>query len=216
MFQRDYLMRMIGQMTEVLGQVLQLRKERKQEEAVLLLDELLDRQFGLSSKLLKSLSDEDLLKLMSTNGVVQADNVQAVAIMFKQQALLHEELGNEDESYALGLKSLHLFMRLTLLDAPASVADPSAEAKELLEKLEKYELPVQTKRLQAEWYEAEGQYDLAENGLYELLEDGYADKEELEAFYRRLLLYEDDKLEAGGLPRGEVETGLADLSAYEE
>ncbi|MFD1954160.1 DUF6483 family protein [Paenibacillus thailandensis] len=217
MFQRDYLMRMIEQMTEAIGQVMQLRKERKQEEALQLLDDLLDRQFGLSARLLRSLSDEDLVKMMTQNGIVQADSLQAIAVMFKQQSEMQEELGRDDESYELGLKALRLFMRLTLLGAPATVADSAGEARQLLAKLNAYELPEDTKLLQAEWHEAEGEYDLAENILYELYEDGYITTEHLEQFYRRLLLYGDDKLEAGGLPREEVETGLADLgSAHKE
>ena len=69
MFQRDYFMRMIEQMTEVLGQVLKLRREQKQVDALQLIDELLDQRFRLSSKLIRSLSDEDLMKVMTTNGI---------------------------------------------------------------------------------------------------------------------------------------------------
>lgn len=211
MFQRDYLMRMIEQITEALGEVMQLRKERKQEEGLELLDDMLERQFGLSGKLIRSLSDDDLLKLMSANGVVQVDNLQAIAVTFKEQAELHEELGHEDESYELNVKALQLFMRLTLLGAPASIVNPADEARKLMDKLGEYELPVYMKRLQTEWHESEGEYDQAENLMYELLDDGHIEKEEMASFYRRLLLYEDGRLEEGGLPRNEIQSGLADL-----
>ncbi|WP_341279406.1 DUF6483 family protein [Paenibacillus sp. FSL H8-0537] len=211
MFQRDYFMRMIEQMTEAVGQVMQLRRELKQADALIVIDELLDRRFGLSGKLIRTLSDEDLLAVMTKNGVVETDNIQAIAILFKQEAELYEDLGKEAESFAHSLKALHLFMRLSLIDAPPTLANSSDEAAILLGKLSPYELSSRTKRLVAEWHESEGAFALAENIWYELLEDGAADKGEVAAFYMRLLPFQEDKLAAGGLPIEEIRTGLNSL-----
>ena len=52
MFERDYFMRMIGQMAQVMGQMMGLRKERKQEEALLIIDDLFNQQFRLNAKLI--------------------------------------------------------------------------------------------------------------------------------------------------------------------
>ncbi|QAY66892.1 DUF6483 family protein [Paenibacillus protaetiae] len=211
MFQRDFFMRMIEQMTEAAGQIMQLRKEQKQAEAIQLIDDLLDKDFGLSSKLLRSLSDEDLVAVMTTNGVVQTDQLQAIALLFKQQGELYEDLGQENEAYTRELQALQLFMRLTLLDAPTAIADSAKEAGELLDKLSDYELPIQTRMLEAEWHEATGRYDLAENTLYELLEDEGIDWQVIGSFYSRIRLIDDDTLEEGGLPRDEVDAAYVDL-----
>lgn len=213
MFQRDYFMRMISQMTEALGQVLGLRKQMKQEEALLVLDELLDKHFRLSSKLIRSLSDEDLIKVMTTNGLVDTDHLQAIAVLMKQEALLHGELGREAECYALYVRSLRLFLRLSLMGAEPTIVEPREQIAELLDLLSAYELPEPAKRLLMEWYEAEGRYDRLENIMYELLESGALTSEEASGIYQRMLERSDEALAAGGLPREEVRQGIADLEA---
>ncbi|GGG82428.1 DUF6483 family protein [Paenibacillus radicis (ex Gao et al. 2016)] len=213
MFQRDYFMRMIGQMTEAVGQIMQLKREMKHDEALLIIDELLDKRFGLSGKLIRSLSDKDLIGVMTTNGVVETDNLQAIAVLMKQEAELLEAQGKEEASFIHYLKSLHLFMRLSLLGAAPTLVEPAKEAEQLLDKLKLYELPEETKLLRAEWHEGESQFDQADNVLHELLEDGAIPKEEVVDFYRRLLLYDDEKLLSGGLSREELEQGVEELAA---
>ncbi|REK71463.1 DUF6483 family protein [Paenibacillus paeoniae] len=213
MFQRDYFMRMIGQMTEALGQVLGLRKQMKQEEALLVLDELLDKHFRLSSKLIRSLSDEDLINIMTTNGVVDTDHLQAIAILMKQEGVLHGELGREAECYEMYVRSLRLFVHLSLMGAEPTIVEPGEQINELLELLSAYELPSPAKRLLMEWHEADGRYDLTENMMYELLEAKTISPEEASAIYRRLLGLSDEALAAGGLPREEIRQGMADLES---
>ncbi|CAM4021221.1 DUF6483 family protein [Paenibacillus alkaliterrae] len=214
MFQRDYFMRMVEQMTEAIGQIMNLRRERKQEEALLVIDDLLDKRFRLSSKLIRSLSDEDLMKVMTTNGVLETDHMQAIALLMKQEALISGELGREDESFSANVKALQLFVRLSLAGAEPTIAEPREQIAELLEELRPYELPVPTKRLLIEWHIAEGRYDRAENVMHELLEDNALWTEEAAAIYRRMLLESDERLLAGGLPRDEVEQGLSALMQH--
>ncbi|RJX38754.1 hypothetical protein D3P09_14545 [Paenibacillus pinisoli] len=213
MFQRDYFMRMISQMTEALGQVLGLRKQMKQEEALLVLDDLLDKHFRLSSKLIRSLSDEDLIKVMTTNGLVDTDHLQAIAVIMKQEGLLQGELGRETECYGMYVRSLRLFIRLSLMGAEPTIVEPREQIHELLGLLSAYELPDSAKRLLMEWHEAEGRYDQTENIMYELLESGGLSAEEAEGIYHRLLAHSDEALEAGGLPREEIRQGIADLES---
>jgi len=213
LFRRDYLMNMIEQMTEAVGQILQLKRELKHQEALLVIDELLDKRFGISGNLIRSLSDKDLMAVLTTNGVIETDKLQAIAVTLKQESELHGELGNEDASFSSGLKALQLFMRLSLVGAEPTIVNPSKEAEQLLEQLKAYELPPHAKLLQAEWLEGEGQFARTEDVLYELLEDGIVTSEEVEGYYRRLLFYEDERLEAGGLPREEVQYGLDSLTS---
>lgn len=205
-------MRLIAQMTETVGQVMGLRRERKQEEALLYIGEELDKRFRLNARLIRSLSDEDLVRMMTTSGVVETANLHAIALLLKEEADIHDELGKPELSYPVRLKALQLFVRLAVLDAPSMLRTPSEEAREVLGKLGGYELPGGTKLLLLEWHELEGRYDQAENVLYELLEDEALPPDEAERFYRRLLLLPDESLEAGGLPREEVLDGLRALA----
>ncbi|MBW7455679.1 DUF6483 family protein [Paenibacillus sepulcri] len=207
MFQRDFFMRMIEQMTDVARQVMGLRREGKPEEALLIIDDMLDKQFRLNGRLIRSLSDSDLLRIMTTNGVVETANLHAIALLMKEEAAIYDEQGLPEKSYPVRLKALQLFMRLSLLDSPPMPRTPSEEALELLPKLDAYELPEETKALIYEWHDADKRYDQAENMMYELLEDGALSAEEALSFYQRLLLLPDELLEAGGLPRDEVKDG---------
>ncbi|MHA6480602.1 DUF6483 family protein [Paenibacillus sp. strain BS8-2] len=212
MFQRDYFMRMIAQMTEAIGVIMKLRKENKQEEALFVIDELLDKEFRLSSKLIRSLSDEDLIKVMTTNGLPDTDHLQAIALLLKQEALLLAELGRENDSFAGYVKALRLFLRLSLMGAEPTLSVPNDEIRNLLATLRPYELPVPAKRLLMEWHETEGRYDELENVMYELIEDMALSTADAAAIYKRLLMQEDDKLTAGGLPREEINQGLTELT----
>ncbi|NIK78644.1 hypothetical protein FHS15_003790 [Paenibacillus castaneae] len=211
MFQRDYFMRMIEQMTEAVGQIMNLKRERKQEEALFVIDDWLNKRFRLSSKLIRSLSDEDLLKVMTTNGIVETDNMGAIAVLMKQEAELCGELDREDESFAAYIKALHLFIRLSLIGAEPTIIEPRGQIEELLVQLEPYELPISTKRLLMEWYEAEAKFNLAEDMMHELLDDQMLQAADAATIYKRMLLHSDEDLEAGGLPRDEVVQGLQAL-----
>lgn len=207
MFQRDYFMRMIEQMSQVAGQVMGLRQERKQDEALVIIDELLDKHFRLNGKLIRSLSDADLVRMMTTSGVIETANIHAIALLMKEEADIFDDQERPELSYSVRLKSFHLFMRLALIDAPPMLRTPSEEAVELARKLSVYELPPETKLLMFEWHEADGRYDQAENMLYELVEDGVLPSDEATEFYRRMLLLPDESLAAGGLSREEVLQG---------
>ncbi|GIQ61807.1 hypothetical protein PACILC2_03750 [Paenibacillus cisolokensis] len=213
MLQRDYLMRMIEQVASAIGQVMGLRRQMRHQEALLVIDELLDSRFRLNGRLIRSLSDEDIVGMMTTNGVMETENIQAIALLLKQESEIYEEMGDGARAYPLQLKALQLFARLAAADAPKVLADSDAEAERLLLKLSDCELPAATKRLVMDWQESRGRYDQAENWLYELLVEGEAGRDEAVAFYRRLLPLPDERLAAGGLPREEVEEGLAQAEA---
>jgi hypothetical protein len=211
MFQRDYLTRMIEQITTAIGQVAGLRERKEHLEAMKVIDELFNRQFRLNSRLIRSLHGKDLMDMMTVNGAVDTISLQAVALLLKEQGELEAELDHENESYVRSLKALDLFLRLALIEAEPTVADPRKEAGELLAALREFELPADTKTLAYRWKELEGSYDEAENWLHELLEDEVLDAGTAAAFYHRLLLLPEDRLQAGGLSREEAELGLAAL-----
>lgn len=151
------------------------------------------------------------MKVMSTNGIVETDHLQAIAVLMKQEALLHGDVGREKECFDSYVRSLRLFVRLSLLDAEPTIVEPRTQIAELLELLSPYELPAPTKKLLMEWYEAEGKYDQTENMMHELLEANELTAADAVNTYKRLLCHSDDLLTAGGLPREEIEQGLADI-----
>ncbi|SDT16114.1 hypothetical protein SAMN05444162_3275 [Paenibacillaceae bacterium GAS479] len=203
MFQRDYFMRMIEQMAQVSGSLLGLRKTGKQEEALQVIEELLDKHFRMNARLLRSLSEEDLIRMMSRSGEPDTAMLHALALLFKEEADLLGDLGREAAAFQSRLKSLHLLLRISSLGAEPN---PDDTAEEQLRMLLPYELPTATKRLVAGWREEQGKYAQAEDLWYELQDDGQLQPGELDEFYNRLLPLSDEALERGGLSRSELST----------
>ncbi len=197
-------MRMIHQMSEAVGQIMGLRQQRENKEALLLVDELLDRNFRMNSRLLQSLSGEDIVRLMTRSGATDYSGLQSIAVLLREKAAIHEEEGDGALAFGLRVKALHLQLRSVLDGSGTIVADPEQEARALEQQVIPYELPESLKRLLLSWYEAGGRLADAENILHELLEDGELEFEEAEHFYVRMKQLGNERLQAGGLSIEEV------------
>ncbi|RRJ62008.1 hypothetical protein EHV15_02775 [Paenibacillus oralis] len=213
MLRRDYLVRMIEDMTEILGKVFALKQEKKSVEARTELDELYKRHFRLNAQLLGTLSAKDIVQMFRTGGEIEADKLQSLARLLKEEGDLLASSGEPDEGISRWLKSLHLYLTSALSGADRSLWDWEDKIAELRSLLQDYRLPAETGRLVFRYEEQEGRFDQAENVLFRLLEEEEISKDEGLAFYQRLLRLPPERLEAGGLPEEEVREGLAELES---
>lgn len=222
MYRRDYLVRMIEQMSEMLGQIMGLKKERKHTEVLQTLNDQWARWFRLNSRLAGSLSEKDLIAMLSQNGEVDPNALQIAAVLLKEEAAALDALGNSDEAYARRMKSLGLLLTASENGAEPEPIDGGYHIGELLNELRAYELPSAVWERLWQHFEREGSFAKAEDMLYQLLEysgdqEGAEDKSSLvssgTAFYERLLALDDEALEAGDLPRDEVMDGLERMRA---
>lgn len=219
MYERDWLLRMIREVAQVLGGISRLRDNGQLPEARRLADESLRHLLGFGITEAESLSGDSLIELVRlTRGSEDknqlfGDQVAALAFILQGIGSIHEASGDTDQSISMYLKSLQAHLTAAV---EAGVNSPQvADAIEgLVELLHEYVLPVPIKRLLWQWTENEGIYDQAENWLFELLESEPRDQALIKQgveFYRRLLDRNDDELERGGLPRDEVESGLTEM-----
>ncbi|MBQ4901978.1 hypothetical protein KB559_24500 [Paenibacillus sp. Marseille-P2973] len=218
MLRKDYLVRMIEEMTEIIGKVFDLKQQKKWIEALWELDELYKKQFRLNSRLIGSLGAKDIVELMRTGGTVEADKLQSLARLVKEEGEIYSQTGQSDESIFRLMKALHLYLAAGQHGTDRTLWNLDGEVRELLTRLQGYRLPPDTERLLLSYEESEGRYDQAENALYRLFQDGVATIEEGIAFYERLLLIDRERLEQGGLPEQEVREGLQSwmAAAHEE
>ncbi|WP_152396724.1 DUF6483 family protein [Paenibacillus guangzhouensis] len=211
MFQRDYLVRLIEEMTNVLGKAMGLRQDNKLIEAESEIDELLQRKFRLRGPLLQSLSAEDLIKMFTFNGVLESDRLQGVALLMKQQAMIEESRQDPGKAVQLRTKALHLLAYASTQGYPVKWVKTSEEIRGLEAELQGVYLSDTLHRLLWEHYASNGSYAKAEDHLFHLYHRDPEILLEGIAFYNRLLEQTDEDLEEGGLPREEVLQGLAQL-----
>ncbi|MFC3749885.1 DUF6483 family protein [Paenibacillus sp. GCM10012306] len=208
MFRRDYIVRMIEDMTTMVAKVLTLKQERKTTEALWEVDELLNRHFRLNSRLLNSLSVEDVIEMFRLGGIIESDKLQGVARLLKEESGIYTAAGNREEALFRSMRALHLYLYADMHGADRSLLSMTEEIDELLQEVQGYRIPAKTERLLLPYLESQGRYSKAEDSLYRLREQGENVAAEGKAWYERLLLKDPEELERGQLPLEEVKQGL--------
>ncbi len=207
---------MIEEMTEAVGEMLGLRRQQKNEQALEKLDGLLKRNFRMSEQMLRSLPPDELIQLFRQRGeAVDAESLQLVARMLQENAEIRENMGDEQEAASAWIKALHLYLYAALNGASRELVDYPVRIEEVSASLERYRLPAPVEHLIMLYEEREGRYVQAEDAMYRMLnaspEDDKDALEEGRMFYARLSAIEDDKLQEGGLTRAELEEGIEAL-----
>jgi hypothetical protein len=207
MFRRDYILRMVEDMTQMIAKVLTLKQERKTTEALWEIDELLNRHFRINSRLLNSLSVEDIIDMFRLGASLEVDKLQGVARMLQAEAGIYRAKNEEYAVIPRLMKALHLYLYADLHGADRKLLDITREIDEVLAEVEAYRLPLKTEHLLLPYLESAGRYGKAEDCLYRLYEQGADVAQEGYELYERLMLIEPDALERGNLPLTEVEQG---------
>ncbi len=212
----DFLSRLQAQLRETLEKVQTLATEGRLDDA---LSEVwaAERNLGLEHTLLSRLPSADLLKLLGPAGTPDIERTLVCAELLRAEFSIHTLRSDTDPATAQ--KALDLY--LAVLDAEPGFAPFYAARLDMLTDAllaQAGALPATTARDLAEVYRAVGRFDEAENWLYRW-RDAQPDTEQdavrgwAETFYRDLLELSDEALVKGGLPRAEVEEGLADVTS---
>jgi hypothetical protein len=212
MYQRDYLLRMIQMLAQVIARVLGQKDRKSIEEALLEIDRAGKMYVGLDSGMISSFSDEDLITLFHTGGSFDTTKCLALAELQYAEAQILELHHDDPDCRRKYQRSLHFFLAAVTEDRDISVQLYNDKIDDLLKKLDDCILPPNILKKLFLHYEQQGTYAKAEDILFELLETHQMEiKNDGIAFYKRLLCKKDDDLRKGNLPRNEVEDGLNEL-----
>jgi tetratricopeptide (TPR) repeat protein len=210
-YSRDYLMRQIEIAGQMLARILGLAKRGRRDEALGLFDQAYQPLLGVSARVVSTLSEEQLLSLLTSGSMPDLRRVSTVLELLKVEADLLDEAGNR-------AAAVHRYRRALALAgflAARSAAPPdTALAAGLVERVQALELPVAQRTQLARVLEALGRYADAEDALFEAIDADPGDPGPVEAaiaFCQRLLALEPLVLDAGGLPLDEVKASLAEL-----
>lgn len=213
MFQRDYILRMIEQLTHVMARFMRLKLQEERQELLIQLEEFYGKLMLPSAGLLLGMPDRELLELLSVNGEPDLDKTVGLALLFKEEGRVMEALERHGESSERFAKSLYLMVTSARLGADVPGVDCFQQIGELRELSRTYRIPEGTLVLLAEFYEAAGRFGLAEDVWFELLEGSPRPElylEDVRRFFGRILERPDGELDEGNLPRSEAEQGQAE------
>jgi tetratricopeptide (TPR) repeat protein len=211
LYQRDYLMRQIEIAGQMLARIIGLAKGGRRDQALGLFDQAYQPLLGVSARVVSTLSEEQLLGLLTSGSMPDLRRVATVLELLKVEADLHAEAGSQAAAVARYRRALAL---AGFLAARSETLPDAALAADLVERTATLELPVAQRLQLARVLEALGRYADAEDALFEAIDADPGDPGPVDtaiAFCQRLLALDPEALAAGGLPLEEVKATLAEL-----
>ena len=218
MIRRDYILRMVEEFIQALARIKMLQQGRRPEEAAGAIDEEFKRLVGQGAHVVAQLSETDLLAKLIQGEPTQVvrDKTLILSALLKEAGDLAAEQDRPKESRACHLKGLHLLLSVLAQGEDFEYPDFVPKVEVFVVSLQDSPLPIPTQALLMQHYERTGQFARAEDALFAMLDlqpDSSPIVEFGIAFYERLQRRGDAALEAGNLPRAEIESGLAQLRA---
>jgi tetratricopeptide (TPR) repeat protein len=204
-------MRQIEIAGQMLARILGLAKRGRGDEALGLFDQAYQPLLGVSARVVSTLSEEQLLSLLTSGSMPDLRRVATVLELLKVEADLLDEAGNRAAAVARYRRALAL---AGFLAARSAALPDTALAADLVERVGALELTVAQRTQLARVLEALGRYADAEDALFEAIDADPDDPGPVDAaiaFCQRLLALEPAALAAGGLPLDEVKASLAEL-----
>jgi hypothetical protein len=213
MIERDYFMRMINILTQMIARVLFLKNSKDFPKALLDIQTTSKTLLGVDGELMRQLSPDQIMLLFGSDLTVAVPKSYVTAILFKEEAEIRALMGEDEEPVRLNLRSLTLLLDVYEWAKEAIVPDHPKAIEETIAKLHGFVLPTELLEKLFRYRERVGQFDKAEDVLYDILETKPEFKTEGMLFYKRLLEKKDEELAKGGLPREEVVAGMAELKS---
>ena len=155
--QKDYILRVAEDVGRALAQIIYHEKIQDYEGAHSLIDDLLKQSVGMGSGFIHAVSEETLLAMLTVLGILNLEKALMVATLLKAEGDVFVDQGNSDAAYYSYLKSLNLFLEIVLRDDHLHDLHITPEVEDLLDKLEAYELPLDSRRLLSQYYEQIGE-----------------------------------------------------------
>lgn len=213
-FQQDYVLRAIQDMTAFLTRVVQLRREQRDEDALLLLADQTSNISGIPPSLIYALSDDDLIETLQARGALEATRLYVLAELFREEGSIYVDRGEQAEALLRLSKGARLYAEALGRSEGDDSLPSLIGVRSLLESTHAADLPTPTLRMLIEELLRRDQFEMVDNILYELLQEQSGDDVSslLAEGYRSMLRASDEQLAAAGLGRGEIEASLSQVA----
>ena len=211
MLTKDYIMRMIDSLVKMLERLVFLKQGKDFEEAFKEIDKITKELFGLDRLFINSISDSQLIKMISTSETLLAPNCYLLGVLFKEEAEIYKLINDSEKSFEMYERSLNLFIE-GLKNSPILIEPEHLDKiQQTVAKLEDREINVGTEESLFFYYEYSGQFNKAEDLIFDLIDYDSKYLKDGIKYCERLLEKPDDMLIKGNLPREEIEESLKQL-----
>ena len=211
MITRDFFLRMIQQLAQVIAKVLKLGSVQQYDAAMEEIQRSSRQLLGMDVLLLTTLSDEEYVRLFTLGNRFDVEKCVVAGELLRLVGDVKSQQGEAGKAFQCYTTSLSLFLELLIRESGVLPKEYFDEIELLIEKATPYEIPVGVQKKLFRYYETVGRFDKAENFLFEILEQENEIAAEGIRFYERLRVKKDEELERGNLPRQEVEAGMYEL-----
>ena len=141
MIERDYFMRMINILTQMIARMLFLKNKMEFPKALLDIQTTGKTLLGVDGELMRRLSPAQIMQLFGSDLTVAVPKSYVAAILFKEEAEIRTLMGEEDEPARLYLRSLTLLLDVYEWAKEPIVPDHPKMIEEVIEKLHGFILP---------------------------------------------------------------------------
>jgi hypothetical protein len=207
---RDYFLRMIHQLAQVLAKVMGLSEVKRYDEALEEVQRSSKQLLGMDLRMLTTLTDEEFVRLLSLGDRFDVEKCVVVGELMRLVGEVKEREGDEGERFRCYTTSLSLFLELLIRESGVLPKEYFEKIEWLIGKTSSYELPIELKTKLFRYYEAIGRFDAAEDTLFDIVEQDPEFVGEGLKFYDRLRTKSEEELGHGNLPRDEVEASIKD------
>src|SRR5438876_5874628 len=180
MIRRDYVMRMVQELTQALARVLFLKKAHQYPQAVQEIERVLMKFWNLTSEQIKLLPLDEWIELCRKEEGPMGEKLVGLADLFREQDELlavaesqatspaDETLPGESERSA----ALSLGLYLEAVTSPEMVisVDLLAKIDQLIQRTRDVRLPAEVLKRLLRYYETRGMLDKAEDALFDWLD----------------------------------------------
>lgn len=211
MIERDYIMRMIRMLVQVLARILFLKKGEQYPEALDEIQKASKQILGIELEIFRKLSDIQMIDFLLLDVSLGIPKCYAAGILLKEEAEIFAIQKKESESQETFVKSLSLLTEVAIHNESPIDTDHANAIESVAGKLEGNELPVYIRKKLFHYFEIAGQYGKAAGVLSEILEVEPSFVSEGIGYYERLGKKSDEELLRGGVQRKYVDELLADL-----
>lgn len=215
MIERDYIMRMIQMLVQVVARILFLKHGEQYPEALNEIQKASKQILGIELEVLRRLSDNQMIDLLSLDASLGIPKCYAAGMLLKEEAEILAATKSPADSIDSFAKALSLLTESGIRHRGPFDFSHGEAIDFVAKKLQGRDVPIHTLKKLFCYYELVHHYAKAAGVLFEVIKKEPSFTAEGARFYESLAEKTDKELIDGNISRLEIDAGLRKMSGKE-